>query len=378
MNAGKHSSPGCGWPPAWLLSRLTAPPCLGLLICKAGTIIPLWGSPGDWSCWQQGSVEHGTVGFLRVVGSDLGPGLLARGPASSCLHPSLHATLRPNPVLPLPEALPRAEQPTTTWVTPQAWAACRQPPSVPSACKAWHFGMGHGVGSMEGASRAEVHHGAVLLQGGICRQAGPAPIPFCILFLRSVAEGMPGQGCSGKLSRQECSGKLSRHGLGLQDFAVVVEWAQEGSSRQEGFQEKQAAHILSRQPWGQRPWSPSPQLRGPLEALFKQLESKLWHPVCWRVVTSPETVLFLMLLVCQYYCGFPSLQHAGSCKSQPVQGCAGMKQRAEGIDSSMVWCINCLETNSYSVGDYVILSINASHHHVLHFLFFSHLDCASV
>lgn len=155
---------------------------------------------------------------------------------------------------------------------PQAWAACRQPPSVPSACKAWHFGMGHGVGSMDGASRAEAHHGAVLLQGGIRRQAGPAPILFCILFLKSVAEGMPGQGCSGK---------LSRHGLGLQDFAVVVEWAQEGSSGQEGFQEKQVAHILSRQPWGQATprapaiWSPSPQLKAPLEALVKQMESKL-------------------------------------------------------------------------------------------------------
>lgn len=55
-------------------------------------------------------------------------------------------------------------------------------------------------------------------------QAGPAPIPFCIVFPKSVAEGMPGQGCSGQ---------LSRHCLGLEDFAAVVEWAQEGSSGQE-------------------------------------------------------------------------------------------------------------------------------------------------
>lgn len=84
--------------------------------------------------------------------------------------------------------------------------------------------MGHGLGSMEGASRAEVHQSAVLLQGSNCMHTGPAPIPFCTVFLKSVAEGMPGQ---------EFSGKLSRHGLGLQDFAVVVEWAQEGSSGQE-------------------------------------------------------------------------------------------------------------------------------------------------
>lgn len=50
-----------------------------------------------------------------------------------------------------------------------------------------------------------------------------------------------------------------------------------------------------------------------------------------------------------------------------------MKQRAEGTDSSVVWSINCLEMNSCSLGDYVILSINASYHHLLHFLFFIHV-----
>lgn len=79
-----------------------------------------------------------------------------------------------------------------------------------------------------------------------------------------------------------------------------------------------------------------------------------------------------MLLVRQVCCIFPSLQCA-AVKSQPVQGCAGMKQRAEGTDSSMVWSIYCLEMNSCSLGDCVILSISASHYYILLFLFFIHV-----
>lgn len=110
--------------------------------------------------------------------------------------------------------------------------------------------MGHEAGSVEGVTRAGMHHGAVLKQGSSCTQAGPAPIPFCIVFLKSVAEGMPGQGCSGQ---------LLGHSLGLQGFAVVMEWAQEGSSGQERFQEKQVAYIFSRQAWQQGPQQPGPQ-----------------------------------------------------------------------------------------------------------------------
>lgn len=77
---------------------------------------------------------------------------------------------------------------------------------------------------------------------------------------------------------------------------------------------------------------------------------------------SPRTTVFFF-----HY----SVQKA--VKSQPVQGCAGLKQRAEGTESSVVWSINHLEMNSCSLGDYVILSINASHHHLPHFLFFIHV-----
>lgn len=107
MSVGKLSCHGCGWLPAGFLSRLTATLCPALLVSKAGTIIPPLGQPRGLILLAAELSEHGTVKIVRVAGSDLGPGLLARGPASSFLHPSLCATPRPNPVLPLPAALPK-------------------------------------------------------------------------------------------------------------------------------------------------------------------------------------------------------------------------------------------------------------------------------
>lgn len=42
-----------------------------------------------------------------------------------------------------------------------------------------------------------------------CTLAGPAWMSFCLMFLKSGAEGKPGQGCSGQ---------LSRHGPGVAGF----------------------------------------------------------------------------------------------------------------------------------------------------------------
>lgn len=107
--------------------------------------------------------------------------------------------------------------------------------------------------------------------------------------------------------------------------------------------------------------SPSPQLRAPLEALIKTGHRRASSDTL-STGGSARTIVFFL-----HY----SVQEA--VKSQPVQGCAGMKQRAEGTESSVVWSINNLEMNSCSLGDCVILSINASHHHLLHFLFFIHM-----
>lgn len=79
----------------------------------------------------------------------------------------------------------------------------------------WHSGMGHEVRSTERATRAEGHPGAVQLQGSSCTQAGPASIPFCVVFLKSIAEGIPGQGCLGQLSRHGwAAGFCSSGGVG--------------------------------------------------------------------------------------------------------------------------------------------------------------------
>lgn len=185
MSAGKHSSRGCGWLPAGLLSTPIAPPCLGLFVHKAGTIIPSLGQPRGLillAAELSGVCQGGWLGF--------GTRAVCRGSASSFLHCVWHRGQIQCCFCQW--FYQSSEHPTTTWVTPRAWATicaiCLQGLALWDG--AWR-------GSMEGATRARVHRGAVLWQGSGCMQAGPAPIPFCIVFLKSGAEGMPGRGAQG-------------------------------------------------------------------------------------------------------------------------------------------------------------------------------------
>lgn len=57
-------------------------------------------------------------------------------------------------------------------------------------------------GEDRGCCQRRVHHGAALQQGNSCTLAGPAWMSFCLVFLKSGAKGMPGQGCPGQPPRR--------------------------------------------------------------------------------------------------------------------------------------------------------------------------------
>lgn len=153
--------------------------------------------------------------------------------------------------------------------------------------------------------------------------------------------------------------------LELLDFTVAVERAEEGSSGpgaipggadSSNLESALAARALAA-------YSASPRLRAHLAALVKTRH---------RGAKSGRSSLVLgWNSSVSHAFGLPGLPYFyfftvhSELKPQPAWGCTGMKQRAEETDSSVVWSINCLEINSFSLAHYVILSINSSHHHLL-------------
>lgn len=92
-----------------------------------------------------------------VAGSGLGPGLFARGPASSFLHPSLHATPRPSLVFPLPAVLPKLlRSPPPHGQYQWRGATCRQ---RPSHLRGWEDGGECRVALRRSAGRAVPRQG---------------------------------------------------------------------------------------------------------------------------------------------------------------------------------------------------------------------------
>lgn len=111
MSAGKHSSHGCGW----LLSSLVAPPCISLLVCKAGTIIPPLGQPRGLIFLAAELSEAWHSGLAQIWGQGYLP-----GPQPLPLLFVVCDTEAKSSVSFTSGFTKAAEHPTTTWVTPQA------------------------------------------------------------------------------------------------------------------------------------------------------------------------------------------------------------------------------------------------------------------
>lgn len=183
-------------------------------------LFPPWDSPGDWSCWLQSSVKHGTMGFVSHSWLRFGARAARQAPSLFLSSPFVACNAEAKSSAASASGFTKAaEHPTTPLVTPvgmshlQAAAICAIPPARPST-------LWHGVVRMEVATRVD----------------------SIMVLCCSKEIAVPRQGQHGRLSAscfwsQEQRGSQDRGVQGslpdmvpeLLDFAEVVEWAWEGN-----------------------------------------------------------------------------------------------------------------------------------------------------
>lgn len=130
-------------------SRASSQPLSALvsLSVKQEKLFPPWGGPGDWSCWLQSSVKHGTVGFVSGSWLRFGARAVRQGPSLFLSSPLVACDIEAKSRIAFASSfIKAAEHPTTPWVTPVGMSHI--PPARP-------YALGHGVGRMEGAAGGE-------------------------------------------------------------------------------------------------------------------------------------------------------------------------------------------------------------------------------